>query len=94
MNSASGSVSTIPQQSRAVLRSVEAGTYVDCAQCGGRIKYQAKMRNQQVICNVYEDGRWLRVEHYHHDCYVEAGEPWGSVADQEASHPQRIKRAS
>lgn len=66
--------------SRAVLRSIEAGSYVDCAACGERVKFQAKVRKQQVICNVYTDGRWNRVEHYHAECYDEAAEPHGSVA--------------
>ena len=65
---------------RAVLRSVEAGSFVECARCGERVKFQAKTRNQQVICNVYVDGRWNRVEHYHSQCYDEAGEPHGAIA--------------
>ena len=65
--------------SRAVIRDVEAGSTVDCALCGERVKFQAKMRNRQVICNVYEDGRWNRVEHFHADCYDAAGLPHGVV---------------
>ena len=65
---------------RAVLRSVEAGSFVECARCGERVKFQAKIRNQQVICNIYVDGRWNRVEHYHSQCYDEAGEPHGAIA--------------
>jgi hypothetical protein len=67
-------------ESRAALRSVEAGNYVDCARCGERVKFQAKARKQQVICNVYVDGRWNRVEHYHAECYEEAGAPYGQAA--------------
>ena len=62
------------------LRSVEAGNYVDCVRCGERVKFQAKARKQQVICNVYVDGRWNRVEHYHSECYEEAGNPYGQAA--------------
>ena len=69
-----------PAVSRAALRSVEAGNYVDCAFCGERVKFQAKLRKQQVICNVYADGRWTRVEHYHAECYDEAGAPHGEAA--------------
>jgi hypothetical protein len=68
--------------SRAALRSVEAGNYVDCARCGDRVKFQAKLRKQQVICNVYIDGRWDRVEHYHAECYNEAGQPHGTPTDE------------
>jgi hypothetical protein len=43
------------------------------------VKFAAKSKLQQVICNVYVDGRWNRVEHYHEACYVEAGEPYGAA---------------
>jgi|RhiMethySRZTD1v2_1073278.scaffolds.fasta_scaffold1029044_2 hypothetical protein len=66
--------------SRAVLRPIEAGSYVDCVACGQRVKFQAKLRMMQVICNVYNDGRWARVEHYHQACYEEAGSPYGESA--------------
>lgn len=59
--------------SRAVVRDVEAGSQVDCPHCGERVKFQAKMRNKQVICNIYVRGQWNRVEHYHLACYLEAG---------------------
>lgn len=71
---------TAGSQSRAVTREVEAGSTVDCAHCGERVKFQAKMRNRQVICNVYLKGVWNRVEHYHSDCYEAAGSPHGEAA--------------
>ena len=43
------------------------------------MKFQTKLRKQQIICNVYVDGRWNRVEHYHIECYEEAGAPHGRV---------------
>jgi len=64
--------------SRAVVRNIEAGSTAECASCGDRVKFQAKLRMQQVICNVYVDGHWDRVEHYHHECYQHAGEPHGA----------------
>ena len=66
-------------RSRAVLRDVEPGSTVECAHCGERVKFQAKVRHKQVICNVYERGKWVRVEHFHADCYEAAGEPHGDV---------------
>ncbi|MCC6434648.1 MAG: hypothetical protein IT196_06425 [Acidimicrobiales bacterium] len=66
--------------SRAVLRPIEAGSYVDCAACGDRVKFQAKTRLMQVICNVYLEGRWDRVEHYHEACYIEREHPYGDPA--------------
>ncbi len=66
--------------SRAVLRLIEPGSSVDCQACGQRVKFQARLRLQQVICNVYTNGVWERVEHFHADCYVEAGSPYGEPA--------------
>ena len=66
--------------SRAVSRPIEAGSTVECAHCGERVKFQAKVRGVQVICNVYIEGRWDRVEHYHDACYRDSGEPYGDPA--------------
>ena len=63
--------------SRAVLRTIEPGSSVDCEFCGERVKFQARLRLQQVICNVYTRNVWERVEHYHSTCYELAGTPYG-----------------
>ena len=63
--------------SRAVLRRVEAGSMSMCRTCDEQVKFAAKQQRAQVIANVYVDGRWNRVEHYHAECYDEAGEPFG-----------------
>ena len=81
----------LPKKSRAVVRDVEAGSSVDCEHCGDRVKFQAKVRNKQVICNVYQSGRWLRVEHYHAECYELAGSPHGPA---EAGTDQRRAAAN
>jgi hypothetical protein len=44
------------------------------------VKFAAKTRRHQVICNVYVKGKWDRVEHYHAECYETAGEPHGTAA--------------
>jgi hypothetical protein len=67
-------------KSRAVVRNVEAGNSAICSACDEPVKFAAKVRRQQVICNVYVDGKWDRVEHFHAECYAEAGEPYGSAA--------------
>ena len=67
-------------KSRAVVRNVEAGSSALCASCGDQVKFAAKVRRQQVICNVYVKGKLDRVEHYHAECYESAGEPHGSAA--------------
>ncbi|MEZ5238539.1 MAG: hypothetical protein R2716_06180 [Microthrixaceae bacterium] len=85
------SKSTPKRSSRAVLRDVEPGSSVECVHCGERVKFAAKMRHKQVICNVYVRGRWDRVEHYHADCYGEAGEPHGEV---DTSAPLRQRATS
>lgn len=64
-------------KSRAVLRLIEAGASAECAGCGQPVKFQAKNRKQQVICNVYVKGRWNRVEHFHEECYLAADRPHG-----------------
>ncbi len=66
-----------PSESRAVVRLIEAGCAAECPFCHERVKFRARHRDQQAICNVYIDGVWSRVEQYHVDCYVEAGEPYG-----------------
>jgi len=63
-----------------VIRSIDAGSSVNCSSCGDQIKFSAKVKRQQAICNVYESGRWDRVEHYHLECYRSAGEPHGPAA--------------
>lgn len=62
---------------RAVTRPIEAGSSVVCAACDQPVKFTAKVRLSQVIANVYVDGIWDRVEHYHADCYDGAGRPYG-----------------
>lgn len=77
-------------ESRAVLRLIEAGSMAECPLCGERVKFRARHRDQQVICNVYEGGVWKRVEQYHEHCYEEADKPHG-----EAIHkPMRRKGRS
>jgi hypothetical protein len=66
--------------SRAVRRLVEAGNAATCTACGLPVKFKAKARLTQVIANVYVDGHWDRVEHYHSECYETAGQPYGSAA--------------
>ncbi|MGQ0616482.1 MAG: hypothetical protein ACT4PW_05750 [Acidimicrobiia bacterium] len=63
-----------------MLRSIEAGSSASCTGCGAPVKFRAKSKLQQVICNVYVDGRWARVEHFHLECYNDAGEPHGAPA--------------
>jgi hypothetical protein len=70
-----------PRTSRAVLRRVEAGSTVVCAGCREPVKFAAKVQRQQVIANVYVSGKWDRVEHFHAECYDEAGKPHGDAAE-------------
>lgn len=64
-------------QTRAVERVVVPGTTGICPRCDLSVKYEAKKHNRQVICNVYEDGKWNRIEHYHDKCYEKAKMPYG-----------------
>jgi hypothetical protein len=55
------------------------------------VKFQAKVRNKQVICNVYINGQWNRVDDYHSECYVTAGSPYG---EPEPAPDRRRARAA
>ena len=66
--------------SRAVERPVEPGNSAMCTHCGAPVKFVARAQLRQVIANVYVKGTWARVEHYHQDCYVEAGQPYGPAS--------------
>jgi hypothetical protein len=83
---------TLPSKSRAVVRTIEAGSSAMCIRCDEQVKFRAKVRATQVICNVYVDGRWNRVEHYHSECYAEAGLPYGEPVAN--AGPTRVTRAS
>jgi hypothetical protein len=78
---------TAPLTSRAVRRRVEAGSMTMCANCRTQVKFAAKQQRFQVIANVYTDGHWDRVEHFHDECYDESGAPYGTAVDQPT--PQR-----
>jgi hypothetical protein len=72
---------TIMSTSRAVTRTIEPGNAAVCAHCGTPVKFVARTQGRQVIANVYVDGSWDRVEHFHADCYDKAGKPYGAPAD-------------
>ena len=81
-SSTSTATSTAPPKrkrwkSRAVTRIVDAGNSAYCAVCDELIKFRARIRDEQIICNVYVKNRWDRVEHYHPQCYEQAGSPYG-----------------
>jgi hypothetical protein len=80
-------VRAVSGESRAVLRSVEPGNDVVCAACGLPVKFAARTHPRQVIANIYIDGSWDRVEHYHERCYEEAGEPYGPPLPPLARRP-------
>jgi len=69
--------------SRAVIRTIDAGNSAYCSHCEELIKFRAKIRAQQVICNVYAKNKWDRVEHFHSDCYELAKEPFGPLPDED-----------
>lgn len=68
-------------QSRAVLRVVQPGSWVECESCHEQVKFKVRAQNMQVICNVYDEGIWTRVEHYHADCYEGTDQPYGAPCD-------------
>ena len=71
--------------SRATLRRIEAGFSAGCLGCRSAITFSPKEKGRtKVIANVYDEGVWQRVEHYHGDCYQNVGEPYGPASE----HPQ------
>ncbi len=55
-----------------------------CAFCGNDIGFRGthgrdRTKLRQIIANVYVNGLWNRVEHFHASCYDEAGQPYGPV---------------
>jgi hypothetical protein len=80
--------------SRAVARFIEAGSSVTCVHCARGVVFRARVRAQQVICNVYDEGRWVRVEHYHRDCYDEARTPYGEPDDSQPMRPRQRASAT
>jgi len=83
--------STTQWHSRAVLRTIEAGSSAICQTCDEQVKFSAKAKAHQVICNVYVEGRWDRVEHYHLECYETAAQPYGEPA---TNAPMRVTSAA
>lgn len=67
-------------KSRAVERAIEPGNSANCVRCDEQVKFVARTQGRQVIANVYVDGKWDRVEHYHAGCYQAAGRPYGDPA--------------
>lgn len=67
----------IKKQSRAVVRLIEPGNEASCTKCGEPLKWRARKRLTQIICNVYKGRRWNRVEYYHPKCYKALDEPYG-----------------
>jgi hypothetical protein len=72
---------------RAIIRLTPPGTDAECPGCGEIVKFVAKKKRNEVIANVYgRDGdlsAWDRVEHWHADCYEEAGQPHGVPVQRE-----------
>lgn len=60
-----------------MVRAVEPGNDAVCEYCQMPVKFAARAQQHQVIANVYVNARWDRVEHFHGDCYLDAGEPYG-----------------
>jgi hypothetical protein len=78
---------------RAVRRRIEPGTLSLCTSCGERVRFVAREPGEQVIANVYVDGRWNRVEHYHDACYTALGRPYGPPREDAERSPSRAAAA-
>ena len=81
MSENTATVTRVAPISRAVVRRIEPGNLAVCVHCELPVKFAAKLHKMQVIANVYTDGRWNRVEHFHDECYVEADAPYGDACE-------------
>jgi hypothetical protein len=90
MSETTATATRVAATSRAVIRRIEPGNLAVCSHCNQPVTFAAKVHKMQVIANVYVDGRWDRVEHFHDECYAEADAPYGEAAEA----PQRTKVAT
>ncbi len=74
--------------SRAVVKEIGAGQDMACPKpyggCGELVRFNIHVprpHKLQVIANVYWNGKWERVEHWHLACYLNAGQPYGRLRD-------------
>lgn len=68
---------------RCVLRQVnpaEGGPEFYCAACETPIRWKAREKRWKVIAHVYRAKRWVRDDHFHLQCYTDAGSPYGEAA--------------
>ena len=80
MSDNTATASRVAAVSRAVVRRIEPGNLAVCVHCQQPVKFAAKLHKMQVIANVYVDGRWNRVEHFHDECYGQAESPYGDAS--------------
>jgi hypothetical protein len=78
------------------VRPVQAGADLqeECAGCGELVVFLAKIPSRlrrQVITNVYEDGKWVKVEHWHLVCYVAEDMPYGRPKELERADVRDIE---
>jgi hypothetical protein len=83
MDMSDTTLAAVRPASRAVQRRIDPGSMTVCAHCDEQVKFAAKVNRMQAIANVYVDGRWNRVEHFHAECYELAGSPYGVPAEPE-----------
>ncbi len=72
---------------------MDPGNDAVCVACQEQIRFAARSHQRQVIVNVYEDGVWKRVDHYHEDCYRNMGEPFGPPSEPISRAERAAERA-
>ncbi|HVM52585.1 MAG TPA: hypothetical protein VM262_05265 [Acidimicrobiales bacterium] len=89
MSENTATVTRVAPVSRAVLRRIEPGNMAVCVHCEQQVKFAARLHKLQVIANVYVDGRWNRVEHFHDECYEQADTPYGPADSSNTTSSRR-----
>ncbi len=69
---------------RAVEKPLTAGKeeycgYLACEYAKRKIASSSRAPIKEVIANVYENGKWSFVVHFHVDCYNKLGQPYGPI---------------
>jgi hypothetical protein len=71
----------IPNQTRAVLRTIVTGAAAKCENCDKTLRGNFKNHPKQVIVNQFKRRKWVATKHYCTGCYDDLGRPFGEVIE-------------
>lgn len=62
-----------------------------CEKCDKEILFDTTQRTYRVLCNVYVNDKWDRLECYHPECYEQTGFIHGPILDRKVKS-ERVKK--